>query len=78
MAGRRGLGGVRVVHEDLDIFVVDKPSGLLTIGTDREKNRTLQAKLGAHVRAGKSRARVFIVHRLDRDASGLLVFARNP
>ena len=66
--------GVRLVHEDDELVVVDKPAGLLTIATVHERERTLYAALTARARPG----RVFIVHRLDRAASGLLVFARSP
>jgi len=66
--------GVRLVHEDDELVVVDKPAGLLTIATAHERERTLYAALTARARPG----RVFIVHRLDRAASGLLVFARSP
>lgn len=56
---------------------MDKPAGLLTMATDTEKRRTLYALLADHVRGRRGRARLYIVHRLDRDASGLLVFARS-
>lgn len=71
--------GMVILHEDRDIIVVDKASGLLTIGTDRDKLRTAHAILNAYVRKGnlRSKNRVFIVHRLDRETSGILVFARN-
>jgi RluA family pseudouridine synthase len=71
--------GLVIVYEDKDILVVDKPPGLLTVGTDREKSRTAYFILTNYVRKGRPRARerVFIVHRLDRDASGILVFAKN-
>lgn len=71
--------GLIIVHEDRDILVVDKAPGLLTIGTEHERERTAYHRLTDYVRKGaaKSPARVFIVHRLDRDASGLLVFARS-
>lgn len=67
-----------IVHEDHDLLVVEKPSGLLTVSTDRERDRTAFAYLMEYVRKGqaKSRNRVFIVHRLDRETSGLLVFAK--
>ncbi len=70
--------GVEILHEDDDLLVVEKPHGLLTIATDRRTTGTLYAKLTEYVRKGnyKSRNRIFIVHRLDRDASGLLVFAK--
>lgn len=71
--------GMVILHEDRDIIVVDKASGLLTIGTDRDKSRTAHAILNDYVRKGdpRSKHRVFIVHRLDRETSGLLVFARS-
>lgn len=70
--------GIRLVHEDDDLIVVDKPAGLLTIATDKEKHRTLYALLYDHVKAQRPPGRIFIVHRLDREASGLVVFARTP
>lgn len=73
--------GLRLVHEDDDLIVVDKPAGLLTIAAPRERERTVYRALTAHARAtarGGRPARVFVVHRLDRETSGLLVFARTP
>lgn len=73
--------GVRLVHEDDDVVVVDKPPGLLTIATERAAARTLYRAVTAHARATANRRRtprVFIVHRLDRETSGLVVFARTP
>jgi tRNA pseudouridine32 synthase/23S rRNA pseudouridine746 synthase/23S rRNA pseudouridine1911/1915/1917 synthase len=71
--------GMEILHEDRDILVIAKAAGLLTIGTDGERERTAHAALLDYVRKGnpKSPHRVFIVHRLDRDTSGLLVFARS-
>lgn len=71
--------GVSILYEDRDILVVDKASGLLTVSNERERDRTAYFLLNDYVRKGnhKSRQRVFIVHRLDRDTSGVLVFARN-
>ena len=67
---------VRVVYEDRSVIVVDKPAGLLTMGTDSEKLNTLYAALRAHANTGRPPEKIFIVHRLDREASGLLVFAK--
>jgi len=72
------LPGVALVYEDDDVIVVDKPAGLLTIATERERERTAYTHLMAHPRARRPPARVFVVHRLDRLASGLLVFATSP
>jgi 23S rRNA pseudouridine1911/1915/1917 synthase len=73
-----------LVFEDDDVLVVDKPPGLLTIATERERERTayrlLAEYLGAHGRSAPARPgapRLFIVHRLDRETSGLLVFAKS-
>lgn len=75
---------LRLVFEDEEILVVDKPPGLLTIATERERERTayhlLADYIGGHAvsaRTGRPIPRLFIVHRLDRETSGLLVFAKS-
>lgn len=71
--------GVDLLYEDNDVIVVDKPCGLLTMGTERDKSRTVHTILNDYVRKGdpRSRNRAYIVHRLDRDTSGILVFAKS-
>ena len=78
-SGKPLAGGLAILHEDRDLIVVDKPAGLLTISTDREKSRTAYFILTDYVRKSiaKSRNRIFIVHRLDRETSGILIFAKN-
>ena len=73
------LKGIEIIHEDRDILVVDKPPGLLTMATDKEKIRTAYYILTDYVRKGysKSRNRIYIVHRLDKGTSGLLIFAKS-
>ena len=69
---------LRLVHEDDDILVVDKPSGLLTIATESERERTAYRLLRDWISArGDRTSRLFIVHRLDRETSGLIVFAKS-
>jgi len=70
--------GLTILYEDDDILVVDKPSGLLTIATEKEKIKTAYHALTDYVRKGNARSskRIFIVHRLDRETSGALVFAK--
>jgi 23S rRNA pseudouridine1911/1915/1917 synthase len=68
---------VNVLFEDSEIIVVEKPAGLLTIATDKEKRRTVYAFLFEHVKRKPRPEKLFIVHRLDREASGLLVFAKS-
>ena len=71
--------GLAILHEDREILVVNKPAGLLTMGTARDKSHTAYCVLTDYVRKGcaRSRNRVFIVHRLDRETSGVLVFAKS-
>ena len=71
--------GIEIIYEDRDIIVVNKMAGLLSIGTGRDGGRTAHASLLDYVKKGnhKSREQIFIVHRLDRDTSGALVFARS-
>lgn len=68
----------RIVFEDDAVIVISKPAGLLTIATDQEKDHTAYRALTEYVkmRDPLERARVFIVHRIDRDTSGLIVFAK--
>ncbi len=61
---------LEVVYEDDWLVVVDKPNGMLTMSTGKEGELTAYSLLRSHMR-------VFIVHRLDRDTSGLLVFAKD-
>lgn len=65
-----------LLHEDDDIIVVIKANGLLTIATAREKEDTAQAYLTEYTRQ-KSGGRIHVVHRLDRETSGVMVFAKN-
>ena len=71
--------GLIILYEDQDLLIVNKSDGLLTVSTEREKDKTAFALLNNYVRKGNARSknRVFIVHRLDRDTSGVLVFAKN-
>jgi 23S rRNA pseudouridine1911/1915/1917 synthase len=75
---KTGLG-LKIVFEDEDLLVVEKPAGLLTMGTEREKEATLYFMLNEYERSKTKdeSGRVYIVHRLDRDASGLIVFAKS-
>jgi 23S rRNA pseudouridine1911/1915/1917 synthase len=69
---------LRLVHEDDDLLVIEKPPGLLTIGTERERERTAYRMVWAYLKGARPPRRPFIVHRLDRETSGLLVVAKTP
>ena len=66
-----------IIYEDKFIIVINKPSGLLTISTDNEKNNTLYHKVYDYLKKKHKSNKVFIVHRLDKDTSGLVVFAKS-
>lgn len=68
---------LNIVYEDKEIIVVDKEPHLLTIATDKEKNRTLYHYVLEYEQNKHKSNRIFIVHRLDKDTSGLVLFAKN-
>jgi 16S rRNA U516 pseudouridylate synthase RsuA-like enzyme len=70
--------GLAIVHEDRHLVVIDKPPGLLTIATEKERERTAYRLLWDLLGRHRPVARPFIVHRLDRETSGLLVVAKTP
>lgn len=67
--------GLAILHEDTDVIVVLKSHGLLTVATEREKEQTAQKYLNDYLGARK-KERIQVVHRLDRETSGVLVFAK--
>ena len=72
--------GISIVYEDKWLIVVDKPAGMLSMSTGRSGKPgevTAYSLLTDYVRESRSSGRIFIVHRLDRDTSGLLVFAKD-
>src|SRR5690625_4028517 len=71
------MTGVRILHEDDSVIVVEKDAGLLTVATKNEKNSTAYRQLTNYVQSIHPKNRIFVVHRLDRDTSGVLVFAKN-
>lgn len=78
--GSRHLArGLRIVHEDDDVLVVDKPAGMLTAGEVGSPGESVFNYLKSYVRDAARRrgTRLWIIHRLDREASGLLVFAKS-
>src|SRR5438552_14506417 len=65
-----------LLHEDEAIVVVIKAQGLITVATEREKENTAQAYLNDYLKR-KGEGRIHVVHRLDRETSGVLVFAKD-
>lgn len=69
--------GLKILYEDTAVIVIDKPAGLLSMASDKEKVYTAYHQLTDYVRRDNPENRIFIVHRLDRDTSGVMLFAKN-
>ncbi len=66
-----------IIYEDKELIVVNKPAHMLTIATEDEKVNTLYHKVYEYLKRKNKSNKVFIVHRLDRDTSGIVLFAKN-
>ncbi len=64
-----------IIYEDKEFIAINKPSGLLTISTEKEKEKTLYHKVREYLH--QKNEKVFILHRLDKDTSGIIVFCKN-
>ena len=72
--------GIKIYFEDASVLVVEKPANLLSIASEAEPEKTAYFQLNEYLRQAhpRSKQRVWIVHRLDRETSGLMVFAKTP
>ena len=72
------LHGIRILHEDPDVIVIEKPAGLLVQALRHGREPSVEAILTDYVRKGqwKSRKQVYLVHRLDRETSGVMMVAK--
>ena len=66
-----------IIYEDKDIIVINKPSGLLTVATEKEKNKTAYHLVMEYLKKKNKNNRIFVIHRLDKDTSGIIMFAKN-
>lgn len=68
-----------IIHEDRDLIVISKPAGLLTSSLYSDERCTAQWMLGDYLRKGqqKSRKAAYLIHRLDRETSGVMAFAKS-
>jgi 23S rRNA pseudouridine1911/1915/1917 synthase len=66
-----------IIYEDKELLVINKPSGLLTVATEKEHINTLYHEAREYVKKQNPKNKIFIVHRLDKDTSGIVVFAKN-
>lgn len=71
------LVGLKILYEDDAIIVINKDAGLLSIATEQETELTAYRQLTAHVRITNPQNRIFVLHRLDRETSGVMMFAKS-
>lgn len=68
---------LKIVYEDAYLIVVEKKEGLLSVSTEHQKERTAQHILSEYMKRSHRNNRIFIVHRLDRETSGLMMYAKD-
>lgn len=66
-----------IIYEDDEFIAINKPVGLVTVSTEKEKENTAYQMITEYVRRRNAKNRIFVVHRLDRETSGVLLFAKN-
>ena len=69
--------GITIIYEDQHLIVIDKDAGILSISTDKEKDHTAYSILSQHVKDQDPANKIFVVHRLDRETSGIMIFAKS-
>lgn len=75
--GKKDNCGLKIIYED-DLFIaINKPYGLLTVATDKEKDKTAYVEVSKYIKQNDKRNKVFVLHRLDKDTSGVLVFCKS-
>ena len=66
-----------IIYEDEYFFVINKPDGLLSISTTKEKEKTAYHQVREFIKSRKKNDKIFVLHRLDKDTSGVLVFVKD-
>ncbi|GAB4017817.1 RluA family pseudouridine synthase [Spirosoma koreense] len=69
--------GLTILYEDLYLIVINKQAGLLSMGTDKERDRTAYSILSDYTKKKDPKNKIFIIHRLDRETSGVMMFAKS-
>jgi 23S rRNA pseudouridine1911/1915/1917 synthase len=69
--------GISILYEDNDVIVIDKHAGVLSVATSKKEKFTAYSILWDHVKKNNPAGKIFIVHRLDRDTSGIMLFCKN-
>ncbi len=73
----KNIYGIDIIFEDEDLIVINKPSGLLSISNQKEKELTAFRLVSDYIKENNKNNKLFVVHRLDQDTSGVLLFAKN-
>ena len=71
------IDDIEIIYEDKDFIVVNKPSNLLTIATNKEKEKTLYHMVSNYIKINNKNNKIFVVHRLDKETSGIVVFSKS-
>jgi 23S rRNA pseudouridine1911/1915/1917 synthase len=71
------LRGLSIIFEDQYLIIIEKQAGVLSIATEKQKDNTAYSTLSSYVKKQDPRNRIFVVHRLDRETSGLMMFAKS-
>ncbi len=71
------LRGLKIIFEDEAVIVIEKEAGLLSVATDLGKERTAHGLVSAYVKRRNPKTKVLVVHRLDRDTSGIMMFVKD-
>lgn len=75
--GKKDKMGLKIIYEDDLFLVIDKPYNLLTVATDKEKDKTAYVEVNRYIKQNNPKEKIFVLHRLDKDTSGVLVFCKN-
>lgn len=70
------LGSLKIIYEDDYLLAINKPAGLLSIGTDKEDRATAYRMVSDYIQQLDKHKRVYVVHRIDKETSGVLLFAK--
>lgn len=73
----QALVGIEILFEDDDLIVIEKEAGMLSIATDKGFEVTAHNQLMGYVKQNHPKNRIYVVHRLDKDTSGVMLFAKN-
>lgn len=74
---REKIEDLDIIYEDKNIIVINKKEGLLTVGTEKEKEKTAYHMVSEYLKKKNKNNKTFVIHRLDKETSGIVMFAKN-